>query len=68
MIPMAGKHLKPPLWQEEPPAYPQPALPFVGCVMELHFPEGYAVDHTILQLFSDLLCGALHGKTRYTVR
>lgn len=57
-----------PLWQEEPPAYPQPALPFVGRVMELHFPEGYAVDHTILQLFSDLLCGALHGKTRYTVR
>lgn len=36
--------------------------------MELHFPERYAVDHTILQLFSDLLRGALHKKTRYTMR
>lgn len=52
----------------ECPAYPQPPLPFVGRVMELHFPERYAVDHTILQLFSDLLCGALHGRTRYTMR
>lgn len=50
------------------PAYPQPPLPFVGRVMELHLPERYAVDHTILQLFSDLLCGALHETTRYTMR
>lgn len=40
-------------------AYPEPSLPLVGCVVELHLPERYAVDHSVSQLFSDLLRGAL---------
>lgn len=50
------------LAQRPRPAYPQPSLPLVGCVMELHLPEGYAVNHAVFLLFPDLLRGALQRR------